>query len=101
MKEVKRILNKYGYRCSFQSLHNHLDILKYNKKKDAVSLDKCLTFMTPTGLVIGRIFNIKNENDKFFMEDLEKVIGIFSLYRLPHGEKIITELKESYSKFYL
>ena len=93
MEEVKKILNKYGYRCSFQPLHKNTIILKYSKKKDAVSSERFLTFLTPTGLVIGRLFNIKSERDKLSSEDLKEIIGIFSLYRIPHAKKIIADIE--------
>ena len=93
MKALKDILNKYGYDIDFQSLHKESDILKYLNKEDAVSAEKFLTFLTPTGHVIGRLFHIHSEKDQLSKDDIQEIIMMFSLYQIPNVKEIIFDLK--------
>ena len=92
---VQDIFSKYGYLCIFQSLHTPADILKYCTEKDAILDEKFLTFLTPTGHVVGRLYHITSKDDELSNNDLEEIIAMFSLYRIPHVDEIISDLKKT------
>ena len=97
MKRCIDILKLYGYKIRFLPLHGHEDLKNYQRKPDAVRKKKIFTLITPSGLTVGRLFDITEKTLDLNRDHIARITGFFRMFDIESRNEILKRLQECYN----